>query len=72
MIEAEARGKRRWNADFVEKAGKPLKSSRMLVLWVLRTGQMLAQVVALAPQTFAREGAILRDKYREISLLISS
>jgi hypothetical protein len=31
---------------------------------------MFAQVVALSPQTLAWEGAILRDKYREISLLI--
>jgi hypothetical protein len=32
-----------------------------------RTGQMFAQVVAVGPRTFVREGAILRDKYREIS-----
>jgi hypothetical protein len=43
----------------------------MLVLAVRGPGQMFAQVVALALQTLAWEGAILRDKYREISLLIS-
>ena len=42
-----------------------LESAQMFVLGVRRTGQMLAQKVALAPQTFAWEGAILRDKYRE-------
>jgi hypothetical protein len=70
MIEAGARVKRRWSADFVEKAGKPVKSSGMLVLGVRGPGQMLVQSVALACATFAWQGAILRDKYREISLLI--
>jgi hypothetical protein len=45
--------------------GKRLKSMQMLVLAVRGPGQMFAQMVALAPQTFAWEGAILRDKYRE-------
>jgi hypothetical protein len=57
---------------FAARAGSRFKSSRMLVLAVRGTGQMFAQVVALAPQTLAWEGAILRDKYREIAHLISS
>jgi hypothetical protein len=52
--------------------GKRLKSMQMLVLAVRGTAQMFAQKVALAPQTFAWEGAILRDKYLEISLFIGS
>jgi hypothetical protein len=39
----------------------------MFALVVRRTGQMFAQAVALAPAMFAWQGAILRDKYREIS-----
>jgi hypothetical protein len=57
---------------FAARAGSRFKSSQMLVLAVRGAGQMFAQVVAFARQTLAREVAILRDKYREISLLISS
>jgi hypothetical protein len=57
---------------FAARAGNRFKSSQMLVLAVRGTGQMFAQVVASAPHTFAWEGAIPRDKYREISLFISS
>jgi hypothetical protein len=51
---------------FCGQVGNRLKSRQMLVLAVLRTGQMSAQLVAFAPGMFVREGAILRDKYREI------
>ena len=44
----------------------------MFALTVRRTGQMLAQLVTVAAQMFAWEGAILRDKYLEIAHLIRS
>ena len=51
---------------FVEVV-KCLKSSKMFALVVRRASQMFAQLVPFAPGMFAWEGAILRDKYREIS-----
>jgi hypothetical protein len=42
----------------------------MLVYPVRSRGQMFAQVVRRAPQMFAREVAIFRDKYREIGHLM--
>jgi hypothetical protein len=52
-------------SDFFLGCGLVYIPLKMFDLAVRGTGQMFAQVVALAPRTFAREGAILRDKYLE-------
>jgi hypothetical protein len=42
------------------------KSMQMLILVVWRTGQIFAQVVAVDPRMFVREGAILSGEYLQI------